>query len=340
MKVQLLLGSTAAILVHGQINDGSGEEPLRRRLQNSTVRGNNENHRDLVAMVRSSTPLDGVRATKVDQSTNAKEATTASAANQQKKDRAAKTGKDRDSDDTGSKTGTAPASMPINGSKPSSKSKSSKRDPAAGSSPAPDSKSSKRGGSDGKSGKATDAYYIGPISCPNHCVDVSGVNFMTGLLNNAIKTCDNQSQDQKWIVHNDDTFVKLESHSYPNMCIQVENQSTCVGGTLVLGDCSDHESMWYFTGGQLISAYCWVQGQTNVMGVNYNEDKRSCDAALNAYGGANSQVIRADMFMFIDERMIQGDNNAGTSPPTISVSYFPTKSPTLYPSYFPTAAPV
>jgi hypothetical protein len=148
---------------------------------------------------------------------------------------------------------------------------------------------------------------------------------MTGLLDNAIRLCDNQSSDQKWIVHNDETFVKLESHSYPNMCIQVENKSTCTGGTLVLGDCSDHESLWYFTGGQLISAYCWVKGQTNIMGISIG-NRGQCDPALGAYEGREVEVFGEDMFMFIDERMIAGDANGVTSP-TFSPTYLPTYSP-------------
>lgn len=186
-------------------------------------------------------------------------------------------------------------------------------------------KSDKMNSKSGKSSK--DAYYIGPVGCPGHCVDISGINFLTGELDDVLKPCDNDSKDQRWRIHSDDTFVKMESMTYPNMCIAMEDKEACVGSYLILGDCDDHESMWYFTGGELISAYCWVNGFTNAMGA-INEGNSNCDPGLIGFEGSFSQVIRADIFMFIDEEMIKTNEGNRTTSPTIFPSYFPTYSPT------------
>ncbi|KAL7484480.1 hypothetical protein ACHAW6_010123 [Cyclotella cf. meneghiniana] len=197
-------------------------------------------------------------------------------------------------------------------------------------------KTGKGGSSGGKSGKSSqDAYYMGPLSCPNQCVDASGVDFLSGLLTNVIRRCDNESIDQKWQVHNDETFLKIESMAYPDLCIAISDRSSCGGGVLALGNCADHESMWYFTGGQLISAYCWVNGFTNVMGVIPNAGG-NCSPSLNGFPGADYYVIRADFFLFIDENSIMG--NVPTQEPTYPY-YLPTASPTYMPSYIPTKSP-
>ena len=196
------------------------------------------------------------------------------------------------------------------------------------------SKSSKTGGGNSKSGKSSkDAYYLGPISCPGRCVDVSGVDFMTGELSNVLKPCDNESREQTWRIHNDDTFVKVESMVYPGECIGIMNKAGCNGqSALVLGSCDDHESMWYFTGGQLVSAYCWVNGYTNAMNVIPNGN--SCSPGLYGFEGSNDAVFRSDVFMFIDQEMIQDSDI--TPSPTASFTYIPTLSP----SYYPTSSPI
>lgn len=199
-------------------------------------------------------------------------------------------------------------------------------------------KSDKMNSKSGKSSK--DAYYIGPVGCPGHCVDVSGVNFMSGNLDNVLKPCDNDSKDQKWRIHSDDTFVKMESMTYPNMCIAIENKMNCsdVAANLILGDCDDHESMWYFTGGELISAYCWVNGFTNAMGA-YPGVNSICDPGLfGIEGSLLTPVIRGDVFMFIDEEMIQTNEGLTTPFPSPFPSYFPTSSPTTQ-TGTPTASP-
>lgn len=207
-----------------------------------------------------------------------------------------------------------------------------------------DSKSGKSGGGsftssksnkDSKSGKSSkELYYLGPLACPGHCVDISGINFMTGELTDVLKSCDNDSIDQHWIVHNDDTFVKIESRVYPNECISV-NKDYCstFGSTLILEDCSEHTSMWYFTGGQLLSAYCWVNGFTNVMGTYV--DGAQCYPGLYGFEGSDENVKRADLFMFIDERMIEDRPSV-----TDDMMAVPTPVPTYFPTEIPTGSPI
>eukprot|EP00956_Cyclotella_meneghiniana_P024976 scaffold51136_cov56-Cyclotella_meneghiniana.AAC.5 len=192
-----------------------------------------------------------------------------------------------------------------------------------------------------KSGKLSkDAYYIGPVGCPGHCVDVSGVNFMSGNLDNVLKPCDKDSEDQKWRIHFNDTFVKMESMAYPNMCIAIEDKMDCsdVAANLILRDCDVHESMWYFTGGELISSYCWVNGFTNVMGA-YPGVNSICDPGLfGIEGSLLTPVIRGDVFMFINEEMIQSNEGLTPFPSPFPTSYFPTSSPTIQ-TRIPTASP-
>ena len=298
MKVQLLLGSAAATIALANGSEIDKNEDLSRyRLPDSRARGRLSNEgRDLRAVPRTSFG-----------STRKSHDEEASMSKASKKS---------------SKTAKADEDMPSNENlAPSSKSSKS---PESGDNSAKSAKTN--GGKSGKSSK--EAYYLGPISCPGHCVDVSGVNFVTGELNNVLKPCDNESQDQTWIVHNDDTFVKVESVVYPGMCIGIENRNACAGGfTLSLGDCEDHESMWYFTGGQLMSAYCWVNGYTNIMGVLTTSS--SCNPGLFGFEGADNAVVRGDLFMFIGQDMIQAGR------PTTESSYAPTYSPT----YFPTSSP-
>ncbi|KAL3803128.1 hypothetical protein HJC23_003403 [Cyclotella cryptica] len=308
MKVQLLLGSAAGAAMVMANEDPSKAQSSPRSLQHehsirerfaSNAGSSSFQNRDLLAVPRTR-PSDNAR--KQDSSGTDASITPITTA------KSAKTGQDTSGgDDVAGKTGKATGTS-----------------------------GSKNGKGGSKSGKASeDAYYIGPLSCPNQCVDVSGVDFLSGLLSNAIRRCDNESIDQRWKVHNDETFLKIESMTYPDMCIAIRDRTSCSGGTLALGDCADHESMWYFTGGQLISAYCWVNGFTNVMGVIPNVGGR-CDPSLNGYPGTDSLVVRADVFMFIDDNSIMG--NVPTQQPT-NENYFPTASPTFMPSYFPTKSP-
>jgi hypothetical protein len=207
-----------------------------------------------------------------------------------------------------------------------------------------DSKSGKSGGGsftssksnkDSKSGKSSkDPYYLGPLACPGRCVDISGINFMTGALTDVLKPCDNDSIDQHWIVHNDDTFVKIESRVYPNECISIhKDHCSDFGSDLILGDCEEHASMWYFTGGQLVSAYCWVNGYTNVMGAF--TDGAQCYPGLYGFEGSDEYIERADLFMFIDSRMIEDKPSVTDDDDMV----MPSPIPTYYPSYSPTGSP-
>jgi hypothetical protein len=295
MKVQLFLGSAVAAAT---ISLSSGSEIdtdsdlSRHRLQNNHV-GNNQ-------------PSDGDR-----RELNAVPSTRSFVSAKKQEETSMKSGK------TGK--------MMTKASKTSEDEKSKAgKDPSS-------SKSGKMSG--GKSGKTSkDAYYIGPISCPGRCIDVSGVNIKTGEMTDVLKACDNESKDQTWKIHNDDTFVKMESTLYDGMCIGIANRDSCESATyLVLGDCEHHESMWYFTGGQLISAYCWVNGYTNSITVS-GGGSGQCDSGLYGYQDA-FYVSQPDIFMFIDEEMI-APAEMPTEEPTI-----PTASPTFWPSYVPTQIP-
>ncbi len=119
-------------------------------------------------------------------------------------------------------------------------------------------KNKKLPGNSSKSSKSDfKGMYLLPFGCPRLCVDGAYAP-NSDELNGAIQGCDLSEETQEWKIHYDNEIMKFEG--YPEheegYCIGVD--SACgEKSTLSLVECEEPESEWYFTGGQLVSAYCW-----------------------------------------------------------------------------------
>lgn len=213
----------------------------------------------------------------------------------------------------------------------------------------------------GKSGKSSgDVFYVAPFSCPNHCIDADGANFKSGAFDSAMRKCDNDKVSQQWIVHQDGTFVKLESVTFSGYCISIDWEMSdgkhsisdvcdavttdvgdnTVGSELILGSCDSHTSSWYFTGGQLLSAFCWTKGYSASMGASLsNANGGDCSDDLRVWGGSSLQLWREDIFMFIAEDTILAGGGGNNLRDDDYYYLEPTLSPTLSPSLSPTLPP-
>ena len=112
-----------------------------------------------------------------------------------------------------------------------------------------------------------ETLFLVPFSCPRKCVDIDS---NSTKLENAIQDCDVHEETQQWNIHYKDEFMKFEGYTSDekNWCIGVENLVTCKNSTSLLSlvPCKDDQrSDWYFTGGQLLSAYCWINGVASAM---------------------------------------------------------------------------
>ncbi|EJK51592.1 hypothetical protein THAOC_29224 [Thalassiosira oceanica] len=118
----------------------------------------------------------------------------------------------------------------------------------------------------GKSGKS-ESYHIAPFSCPGQCIDAEGADYETGELSSAVQACNvhgSHGYTQQWLIHQDTTFVKAESYAYEGQCIGVvyepgdsaeDIKGACEYAELALRPCDSPSTNWYFTGGQLLSAF-------------------------------------------------------------------------------------
>eukprot|EP00574_Skeletonema_japonicum_P006666 CAMPEP_0201714668 /NCGR_PEP_ID=MMETSP0593-20130828/1048_1 /ASSEMBLY_ACC=CAM_ASM_000672 /TAXON_ID=267983 /ORGANISM="Skeletonema japonicum, Strain CCMP2506" /LENGTH=245 /DNA_ID=CAMNT_0048203963 /DNA_START=109 /DNA_END=846 /DNA_ORIENTATION=+ len=172
-----------------------------------------------------------------------------------------------------------------------STSKSSKSPTAKSSSGPTLTDTSKAGKSIGSKSSKTDGYFVAPFSCPQSCITGQNYELSTDTLEDAVTVCDATNEYQMWKVHVDGTFLKFESaaHYDEGMCLAVKE--TCSGG-LSLADCSDPESEWIGTGGQLLSALCWSQGTS---------------AALSVDGGCNDLIVdsSSETFLLLESDFIE-----------------------------------
>ena len=207
-----------------------------------------------------------------------------------------------------------------------------------------------------KSGKSElDTYHIAPFSCAGQCIDAEGADYGTGELSSAVRACNvhgSHRHTQQWIIHQDTTFVKAESYAYEGQCIGVDYepgdskediQGACDFAELALRPCDSPSTNWYFTGGQLLSAFCWLNGVTSAMGVFYDYEESGCREDLSLYSGATNTLLREDTFLFVDSNVMAMMEDSRPIPPDDGPGegplYFPTLNPTLSPTLLPTLNP-
>mmetsp|Transcript_12832 Transcript_12832/g.18406 ORF Transcript_12832/g.18406 Transcript_12832/m.18406 type:complete len:224 (+) Transcript_12832:221-892(+) len=124
----------------------------------------------------------------------------------------------------------------------------------------------------GNSSKSSKSGYKGmyllPFSCPKKCVEGAYEPGSTEL-KDAIQECDLSEEKQEWKIHQNDQIMKFEGYpkNEEGWCIGVD--SACVATELSLVPCEEPQSEWYFTGGQLVSVYCWSRGiESKVLSVD------------------------------------------------------------------------
>ena len=152
--------------------------------------------------------------------------------------------------------------------------------------------------------------YLLPFGCPGKCVQEKyepGETELTG----AIKECNLSEDSQEWMIHYYDEIMKFEGYEM-GWCIGVDN--ACDDSELYLVDCDEPESEWYFTGGKLISGFCWShRGQSKVLSV----DSTCAELELS------DTVDPEGMFMLVGQEFIA--SIPGTEAPSLSLA--PSLSP-------------
>mmetsp|Transcript_11457 Transcript_11457/g.23774 ORF Transcript_11457/g.23774 Transcript_11457/m.23774 type:complete len:318 (+) Transcript_11457:229-1182(+) len=218
-----------------------------------------------------------------------------------------------------------------------------------------------KSGKQGKTGKGgeiippmQEMYYITPFSCSGQCIDAEmAIVQQSNQLSDAVVDCSNFSVSQLWTVNQDETFVTVESAAHPGSCISIDYiegddamriQAMCAGSVLTLGPCDEDSAEWYFTGGQLLSGFCWKNGISSNMGVFYDFTRNKCEPQLESYGSASGPFYREDSFMFFNSNVYFPPPPGGG--PTVFPTAFPTGEPTIEntiptynPTYLPTANP-
>ena len=145
-------------------------------------------------------------------------------------------------------------------------------------------------------------YYMSPFSCGNMCIDAYGAmssgmgggssGGAGGTFKNAVKPCittNEYSDSQQWLFHQKNDLVQVESYAYKGKCIAINYdgnmyqdavEQNCNKGTLALMPCDTLASRWYFTGGELLSYFCWSRGFSTNMAVAYNTTEAKCNDEL------------------------------------------------------------
>jgi hypothetical protein len=82
---------------------------------------------------------------------------------------------------------------------------------------------------------------------------------------------------------------------------QSANEEFC-NGQLALVDCQDPSANWLFSGAQLFSAKCWINGHSAAM--TANEDCTSLELSLAA-NGVPEPITRSQSFMFLESSFIE-----------------------------------
>jgi len=153
--------------------------------------------------------------------------------------------------------------------------------------------------------------YLLPFGCPGKCVQEE---YKPGEfeLEEAILECDLSNAKQEWMIHYYDEIMKFEGYEM-GYCIGVDN--ACDDSKLSLVHCDEPESEWYFTGGKLISGFCWShRGQSKVLSV----DSGCAQLELS------DTVDPEDMFMLVGQEFIATIPGASEAP---SLSLAPSLSP-------------
>ncbi|KAL3763155.1 hypothetical protein ACHAW5_004658 [Stephanodiscus triporus] len=181
-----------------------------------------------------------------------------------------------------------------------SKPKSPSPKPSSAAKATPNSKGGKigEGNSYTKSGKGSkagdyDYYYMAPFTCPGKCIDADGENFDNeGVLQDAVMPCSMHSmhgRTQQWLLHMSSDIVQVESSVDLGKCISVNTDTktnikdACSGGTLKLLSCDNPASLWYFSGAQLLSSFCWAHASVSAaMSVT-----PSCEELIAAHNGTD-----------------------------------------------------
>ena len=110
--------------------------------------------------------------------------------------------------------------------------------------------------------------------------------------------------------------MKVAGLNDEGICLAVKK--TCSGNYLGLADCDDPETKWVDAGGQLLSAFCWSQGESAALVVD-----RGC-TDLTVDDVAASTITTFNTFLLFESDFIE---SIGISP-TVSPTYYPTTSPT------------
>jgi len=147
-----------------------------------------------------------------------------------------------------------------------------------------------------KSAYYNDVMFLVPFECPRKCVDgVYQPNSST--LGSAVQDCNVMEDTQQWNIHYNDQFMKFEGHASfeKHWCIGVDSLATCKTSKAPLSfvPCDDPRSDWYFTGGRLISGYCWVNNVSSVMSAD-------CEGLLHS----STTMDSYSMFMLVGKDYI------------------------------------
>lgn len=222
----------------------------------------------------------------------------------------------------------------------SSKPKSTSPTPSPAAKATPNSKGGKigEGNSHTKSGKgskagAYDYYYMAPFTCPGKCIDANGA-FDEGELIDAVMPCSMHSmhsRTQQWILHMSSDIVQVESSVDLGKCISVDTvpdtKVACSGGTLKLLSCDNPASLWYFSGAQLLSSFCWAHGSVSAaMSVT-----PKCEELIAAHNGTDVSTTNSAasaqatfMLMTIEDMKIIYSLSDDSDHHTYSPTYSPT----------------
>jgi hypothetical protein len=96
-------------------------------------------------------------------------------------------------------------------------------------------------------------------------------------------------------------FVYEVDKQIPLFKGETPDEVSC-NGQLALVDCQDPSANWLFSGAQLFSAECWIQGHSAAMTVN--EDCTSLELNLTV-NGVPEPITRSQSFMFLEPSFIE-----------------------------------
>ena len=69
---------------------------------------------------------------------------------------------------------------------------------------------------------------------------------------------------------------------------------------MALSSCDSPATDWYFSGGQMFSGFCWMNGISTSMSVFYDGETKECASFVYGNGSAPNDVLtREETFVFI-----------------------------------------